>query len=393
MEKAVTYNLKFGLIQGFYYSAICVSFSYFIPYFIHLGMDDLTIGIVNSVMMASTFFAQPLIGVISSRLKSVKPLLAVLISVSAIAVLLLRTGTQSMFTTVASVIIIAACFRGLGGIVDVWSVRITMAGVRLNYGFTRGMGSLFYSITAISFGYLLNHFEITVISYAFVLFCMLTLVAVMLIKEPAERAVALPTKRKQNYNIIYKNPQYMAFLIAAFLVNIGANTAFNFLPTLMYYNGADSSVLGITLFVSAMFEIPAMLCANYIKKYISIPTLMKICFAAYFVKVLLTAAAPTSGLIIAAQTLQLLGGGIQFTFTVQYLAKIVKSEELFYAQTTLNAWTVSASGILGGICAGYIITAFGVVGMYYLALIPIALGVLLFVVADAAFKRKRVVET
>ncbi len=390
MEKTAKLNLQFGLVQGFYYSSICVSFSYFITYFTYLGMDDLTIGLVNTLMMAATFFAQPIIGLLSSRLQSVKPLLVVLITISAVAVLLIRTGTQTIFTTVLSVLIISACFRGLGGLIDVWTVRLSLSGVRLNYGITRGMGSLLYSFTALAFGYILNHVEITIISYAFILFCALTLIMILVIKEPKAKIVDAQPAKHQNYNAIYKNPSYMLFLVASFLVNIGANTAFSFLPRLFYYIDASNSVLGIALFVSAIFEIPTMICANIIKKYISISTLMKICFVSTFIKVLLTAAAPTANLIIAAQALQLLCGGLQFVFNVQYLASIVKKEELFYAQTTLNAWTVSASGILSGICAGYIISEIGIHGMYFTSLIPIALGGILFIFGDRFLKQNKV---
>ncbi len=378
MNSALRNNIQFSLLQGFYWSSVCVSSSYYVTYFSYMGYDDLTIGIMSALMMGGAFIAQPIVGRICSKLPRIKPVLIVMIIIAAAANLLLISGEQSFTQTLVATVTVSACIRLLTSVIDAWIMRNSMTGVKIDFGFTRGMGSLFYAIAAIIVGRLIAEFDVTIITYGFVLTCALMIGVIAWIKEQPAPPNAVASKHDRDMHSLFTNRSYVVLLVGLFLANLGAMSTFNYMARLFQEIGADDSMFGLALFVTAVSELPVMFVASRIGKRFSPRLMLLIAFIGYFLKIGLSAVAPTPGLLVLAQAMQAIAGGLHFAFAIQYLATIVKPSQIFTAQATVNAVTISVSGILGSLLAGYLSTLFGVRSMYALALIPIVLGFLLY---------------
>ena len=94
---------------------------------------------------------KPLWGALCDRLNRMKPILLLGCGVSGLIYWLILK-TDSPLAVVALSAAIGATIQSLQTVTDSWSTKLSYAGYRLNYGFTRSMGSLAYAVTSLLFG-------------------------------------------------------------------------------------------------------------------------------------------------------------------------------------------------------------------------------------------------
>lgn len=376
MPPSVRHNLQFGLLQSFYWAGVCVSFSYFTSYFAAMGCSDLMIGVLSTVSMVGSFIAQPLIGRLCDRCTRVKPLLLLLTTLSAAFSLLLWTGRQPLAVTFIGVFFMSACFKLLTNVIDMWTMRSTMLGMRLDFGFTRGMGSACYAVVGLGFGRLVARYGPTLLVPAFLLCAAGMCVVVCWIRETP---VCPRQRRGKKAGVgLLKNRDYLIFVASLFLVNMGSTPTYGYLPRKFAELGANDAMYGFSLFLSALSEVPVLWIAKDLRRRFAPRRMLMVAFSGYVLKLLCTALAPTPVLLAAAQGLGMISGGFLFAFSVQYVAQIVEPDSLFSAQTLMGAWATGVSGMAGNLLAGVLATQLGLSEMYWAALLPALAGWILF---------------
>lgn len=390
-------NLKYGLLQGMFWTMNCVMFPFIVQIYRSYGYDEMLIGVIAMCASGINVLSQPVWGKICDRSPKIKKIFVIALLVGIIGSLILPLGRIGPAITVAAVLILNASVAPLSGIIDAWVLRMNASGYRIDYGFTRSFGSVFYAVTAAFFGYLLDGIGLWLTTPAFI-GCAILLGAVALsVKEPdspeqkpeADRILQV-RKREPFFSGIQKlakNKPYIIALACCMLMSMGNNAASLFFPVRITELGGSNGELGISMFVMAMLQIVPLLLFTRLNRRFSSEVLLGAAIGFTSLKVFFMGAAPTVPLAIASQVLEMFGAGLYLGAIASYIPRVVKRDQLFTAQTLLGATTGIAS-MLSNFLGGWISSITGVSLMMILASALPALGCGLFALYQLIRRRK-----
>ena len=391
-------NLKYGLLQGMFWMMNCVMFPFIVQIYRDYGYDEMLIGVIAMCASGVNVLSQPIWGKICDRSPKIKKIFIIALLAGIVGSLILPLGRIGPAITVVSVLILNASVMPLSGIIDAWILRMNASGYRIDYGFTRSFGSVFYAVTAAFFGYLLDGIGLWLTTPAFIGCAVVLALVALSVKEPTpveeseegRRAEQVRAKEPFFSGIqkLAKNSRYLIAILCCMLMSMGNNAATLFFPVRMTELGAGNGEYGVSLFVQAITEIFPLLLYTRLSRRFQSETLLAAAIGFTSIKVLCMGAAPLVPLAIASQALQAISYGLYLGAIASYIPKVVEKEQLFTAQTLLGAWLGIAS-MLSNLLGGWVSSMFGVAQMTVMAAVLPALGCAVFLAFQIFYRKKQ----
>lgn len=384
-------NFRYGLLQGFYWAAFCVVFSFYIPLFESFGYDTFTCGVIAMCSTAALALAQPLWGVLCDRSKKIKPILAAALLCGIAGSVLLRYSGKSVFNTVIAVVVLSSTTQSLMYIFDTWSIRLKIDGAKISFGLTRSFGSAFYATTAALFGAALDRFGMGIMTPVFIVLSLIVIALILTIREPSARNAHPRQEDNDSFATgvkkLLKNRAYLSLLLAVFFVFFGSSGSMLFLSVRISDLGGGNGDYGLALFIMAMSEVPALL--SYKKLAPRFSNYSLLCISMFFMvlKISAVALSPRVWMIVALMTLQAPSYGIYLSSIANYVPEIVERRTVFTAQTVIAAIVSGLAGICSNLFMGAAATAIGLRPALCLMIAFPAVGLLIFCLSKFLVKK------
>lgn len=391
-------NLKYGLLQGMFWMMNCVMFPFIVQIYRDYGYDEMLIGVIAMCASGVNVLSQPIWGKICDRSPKIKKIFIIALLAGIVGSLILPLGRIGPAITVVSVLILNASVMPLSGIIDAWILRMNASGYRIDYGFTRSFGSVFYAVTAAFFGYLLDGIGLWLTTPAFIGCAVVLALVALSVKEPTPVEESEEGRRVEQVRAkepffsgiqkLAKNSRYLIAILCCMLMSMGLGGASLFFPIKMAELGAGNGEYGVSLFVQAITEIFPLLLYTRLSRRFQSETLLAAAIGFTSIKVLCMGAAPSVPLAIASQALQAISYGLYLGAIASYIPKVVEKEQLFTAQTLLGAWLGIAS-MLSNLLGGWVSSMFGVAQMTVMAAVLPALGCAVFLAFQIFYRKKQ----
>ena len=331
-------NLRYGLLQGAYWAAMCTVIAFFVQLFKGYGYDTMECCIISACGTAALIISQPLWGALCDRAKKVKPVLLTAIGLGMASVFLFYLGGRSIYWMIAGVVAFSVTFRALMYIYDIWAVRLRNDGASINFGITRSVGSGCYALVAAFFGLAIDKWGTGIIVPCFLGGAVLVAVMTLTIREPQ---VTVNNEDRVGFiegvRGLVKNREYLLLLLCIFLVFSASNGFILFLPYRIYELGGTDAHYGYATFIMALSEIPALLLYKTLAKRLSPRVILCIAFFFVAVKIFSTAIFDSVPAVIASQAFQAPAYGLYLCAISNYIAQVVPRSFVFTAQTVLSA--------------------------------------------------------
>lgn len=356
-------NLRYGLLQGAYWAAMCTVIAFFVQLFKGYGYDTMECCIISACGTAALIISQPLWGALCDRAKKVKPVLLTAIGLGMAAVFLFYLGGRSIYWMIAGVVAFSVTFRALMYIYDIWAVRLRNDGASINFGITRSVGSGCYALVAAFFGLAIDKWGTGIIVPCFLGGAVLVAVMTLTIREPQ---VTVNNEDRVGFiegvRGLVKNREYLLLLLCIFLVFSASNGFILFLPYRIYELGGTDAHYGYATFIMALSEIPALLLYKTLAKRLSPRVILCIAFFFVAVKIFSTAIFDSVPAVIASQAFQAPAYGLYLCAISNYIAQVVPRSFVFTAQTVLSAVAAGLAPfcaylIMGGLSETYSATS------------------------------------
>ena len=255
------------------------------------------------------------------------------------------------------------------------SVSYMENGYRLNYGVSRGIGSLGYSLSALLIGKLMARWGIEwMIWVSLALLVMNVLVVLAYPALPAvhrEQAAAPECCTIGEFFVKYR--WYCFSLVGVMLLAMFHAMTENYLIEVVRPLGGDSGSVGVALFIATAVEMLVLLFFERLRRHIRDTWLLKIAGLSFLVKAVLFLVAPSVNAIYLIQLLQ----ATSYTFlspTQMYYARgrismadMVKGQAFITASYTLGC-------AIGNFAGGQILQHFSVPAMLLSGVVMAALG-------------------
>lgn len=269
------------------------------------------------------------------------------------------------------------------------SVSYLENGYRLNYGLSRGIGSLGYSLSALLIGKLMARWGIEWMIWVSLALLVLNVLVVL-----AYPAIGNGTREIEEQpqcctigQFFVKYRWYCVSLVGVMLLAMFHAMTENYLIEVVRPLGGDSGSVGVALFIATAVEMLVLLFFERLRRHIRDTWLLKLAGLSFLVKAVLLLVAPSVNAIYLIQLLQ----ATSYTFlspTQMYYARgrismadMVKGQAFITASYTLGC-------AIGNFAGGQILQHFSVSAMLLSGVVMAALGtaVLFFTVERRDFQ-------
>lgn len=408
-------NAEYGGIHATYWMAYAVVTSFASAFLIDRGYSNSEIGLILAAGSVVAVFLQPFMADIADRSKKVSLIGITQIVTVIIALLMFMCFIMRKASIALSIVFVmmVAWHTALQPLFNSLAFKLEESGHKINFGVTRAMGSLAYSILCAFLGTLAEKFGTQILPITGETVLVMLLLTLWLTKGHFKKACrlkaeGLPEKLKEepleeiaetealvqteDINLIQFIKRNKLFLI----VNVGvagiffSNAIFNNFMFQMVENvGGNGEDMGRILSLMAFLEIPPMFLFGKIHSKISCKSILKFGAICFTLKILCAYLAQNVTMMYVAQFFQLGSFGIFLPAMVSFIDEIMDKGEAVKGQALYTIVTTVAS-IFASLVGGFILDVSGAKIMLLISTLITAAGAFLFICVIGKVKSKKI---
>ena len=365
--------VHYALLQAALWGAYGVVSVYAARYLIGAGLNNTQAGLVVGGATCGSLMLQPVVtALVDSRRVTLRQALAIVGGVMTLclgaAVLLggklLTVGLYGLANVALGL---------LPSFVNALGMVASREGLAINFGVTRGLGSLSYGVfTQIAVWCIARWGDDAVPVLGMALGALLAALCVVF---PAGGAPVRQEKETGMLEFLRRNRHFAVFLLGNVLLMTGHSALGNSMFQVASAKG-DADAQGTALMIAAVLELPAMFGYSRMRRVRS--DRMWVLLSAVFMtlRISLCLVLPGVAGLYAAQLAQILGYAIFAVGTVCYADTLVAAGDAVKAQSCVGA-AATAGSLIASVGAGVLIDALGVGWMLFFAAAAAAVGAVL----------------
>ncbi len=326
------------------------------------NINTVDIGIILMLNSIATLVGQPIWGMLSDKLRSIKKVYLFCIFISTVLILLLPLikNEAGIFIFMPLITFFFCC---VGPLLDSWTIHSTKNSGK-SYGAYRLWGSIGFSVVSIVVGKLINSAFVNILFVVYAGLSVITLISIALfyqykVNEEDSTKQVLSLKELQVGRLM-KNYYYITFVILACIMYMTLTSFYSFLPTLMKQVGGNDELYGIAQAVSAFSEVPILLISSRLVRKFKPQALMLFGMLVYVFRLFVYSIAWSPAIVIFAQAFNGLSFAMFLSGSIYYIDSLTPSELKATAQTVAPAIYGGLSGIIGNALTGKLIDMFGI---------------------------------
>ena len=398
-------NSGYGAIFGTYWVIYAVVSSFASVFMLAKGYTNSQIGVTLAAANVLAVIMQPLIADFVDRSKRLD-----VIGTTEIMTVCMMVFTIGMFTFKGGslglcvvFVLLIAFHTVLQPLFNSLAFRLEEAGVSINFGIARSVGSLAYSIFVAIFGTIVEHFGINVMPIASEISCLMLIASLAFTgyyfnkgkKQAPQRKIEGETaheiaeaeaeaiEEEEEINLV----QFIKRNKMFFIMNLGVLGIYfsnavlnNYMAQICDGVGGSTEDMGRILGVMAFLEIPTMVFFKQLRSRFSCQFLLKIAVIGFTVKIAICWLANSVIMLYIGQLFQpvsfalFLPGMVYFSDEMMSKGEAVKGQALFTTMITITT-------IFATLCGGMILDASGSKMLTFVSTLLTAAGALVIIFA------------
>ncbi|HEX7056300.1 MAG TPA: MFS transporter [Bacilli bacterium] len=351
----------FCLYYFFYYLALASYYPYISLILDEKGIRLAQIGVILSVWAFVSVFSQPIMGLISDRLRDRRMVLIIATFISPIVAY--GFYFSGRFTDLLVVAVLFSWFQSsTSPLSDALTIE-TCSQKGVTFGRIRLWGALSYAICTLVSG--LVYKKIGYNRSFFVYFALSFIVFFILWFIPKQSSSRMRTTFFNQSKIVFFHKKFLMFSFACFLIMMSASINSSYLPIHFSEMGFDKGWIGAAFSVAAFIEVPMFWLSDRLNRRFGGSIMLRAAAILYAVKYLVFFLCHNVYLIIAAQLLD----GVSFAFyasnSVEMVDDFSGSDNKASFQTIFASLTYGLGGIIGAAIGGIIIDLSSTTHLYF----------------------------
>lgn len=365
-----------------YFGASSALLPYLNLFYQQVGLDTPQIGVLAALLMIVMLLAGPLWGFIADAFRLHGRMLPTAMLMTLPPVLLL-TGAGSFWTLALLVVWLAVCLAPIVPLAD-HAVLAVLGDQSHDYGKLRLWGAVGWGMGAWGAGAIAERFGT---QYAFFVYLGVMAVGVVI----ATRLPAPPAAQQSKPDLrrFAADKRWLGFLAGVFLFGLAMATINNYFSLYMKSLGAGEGLFGLSVTAASLSELPIFFLSPLILRKWPPRVLMNVAFAIMGIRCLIYALIQNPTLLIVAQLMHGPSYSAMWTAGVSYAHAITPSGLGASAQSLFGATMYSLAGVVGALLGSQIYAALGPAALFRAAGLAAFAGLLVFVITNRAFARRR----
>ena len=343
-------NALYAVIQGLYFCSFALISGYASAYLLNRGYTNGQIGLMLGIGNIGAVSLQLLTASVVSKTgvrlgRVIAGVNAAMVLVSLALLLLPLSGLAFCIAYVLVYTLLSSMQPSVNSLFRGYNE----AGIKVDFGAARGVGSAAYSTTSLLTGLLIQRLSPNILPGLYMIPCILLCVAVTVFNAPnvADRPTgsAAPAEKRI---LMREYPQFYMFFAGVMCLATSYGFTETFLLQIMQRIGGNSASLGIAAFISAMTELPAMMLYRRFADKMGNSKLLIFAGWMWAAKSFIIMLAPNVTVIYLAELLQFVGFAIYVPAGVRFIAHTLPEGEFLKGQALVGS----------AFTAGYLICSF-----------------------------------
>jgi PPP family 3-phenylpropionic acid transporter len=371
---------RWPLPMRLFYIAIFLAYGCILPYmnlhFERLGISPSIIGLLSALSAVVAVTVMPLWGMLADRLGDSRILIRIL-PFGAIAALLWLSRQTSPGWIAVALFLFAICNSPVTALADSLAIGRTRVEEGLLYGRLRLYGSLGWTIGVLGMGQIVDNFGLGAIFVGYALLTLLAALGAFMMPRPASSEASGPETTLPR-NALLRNTGLLALLAASFVLSLATQANLAFFPLYMDSLGAQPGIIGWTISLSSLAEIPFMLVADRVIKRIGVRRVVALTYGVYALQWVAYALVPSYWWLMPIQILVGLSFAWWWVASVKLVNEQVSPNQSASAQSLFSSVSYGLASITGASAGGYIFGYLGPRWLYGIGFVVtlLALGLL-----------------
>jgi PPP family 3-phenylpropionic acid transporter len=356
-----------------YYAAGASLIPFLVLFYRGLGLSAQQIGLLAALAPLVTWVAAPLWGVLADVTQRHRLLLVTAIA-GAIASVLALAQMSRFFWLLPAVAGYAFFMAPIMPLVDN-SVLALLGARSAEYGRQRLWGSVGWGAAGVGAGLLVERVGPGISFYAFVAWMALGLVVAL--RLPISRA-GIGQPYWLGLRKLLRSPALLVFLATVLVAGVAMSTVHNFLFLYLLDLGAGESLMGLSLAVATLSELPVFFFSDRLMRGLGARGVLLLSLGANVVRLLAYAAMPAAWLVLPINLLHGLAFSAMWVAGVSYANQIAPPGMGATAQGLFAGVAMGLGAAAGALLGGALYDRIGPAAMYATVAGGVALGMVLF---------------
>ncbi len=379
---------KYNLLYFLYCIAGCCLVEFVTVFLLHRGVSNTMIGMVTGIGCVSSIVLSPwMTGLLgkSEKMNVRNVLRGSYLFMAAVFVALAFIPLPPVVVVVGYTLIYCL-YMGTYSFPQVMASDYTAAGLDINFGLARGLGSASWAISALVLGAAV---DITSPSLTGRVFCLFTLImtALLFSMPVAKSQTATEEKGGSAIGVMKKYPVYLLLLAGFGLCKAGMSPLLTYLPNIMTNLGGSTTLFGVAIFVMALSETPVMAAAGKWIEKMDILTLSLLGGIAYVARNFIICFATNIPMLLIGMVFQGFSYGLLTVVCAYYAMYYLDGKDQAMGQTLTTVITNGIGGTIGNMAGGILQDTLGIGSMYVFACGATVLGAVTILIAKMKSKK------
>ncbi len=385
-------QLKYNALHILYWMATCAIYGYVAVFLQYKGMTNTEIGFVTGGGCVCTIFLSPYISSLVSKVKSlsINKIMYILFSILSILFLVISIFDLPNIVIMGAYVLLLSLIVSTVPFLSMIAMNYIKTGEQLNFGLSRGLGSVSYAVSAVLLGQFIEFFNPTVLSYIFVISAVLLL---LLLRTFPKVESNLDIKEGSSSVVtIVKKYKVFFFILIGFGCMFAASTAIStYLINIVKNLNGSTSTYGIAIFFMAASEMPVMaLTPRLMKKYDSM-TLIKVAAVFYIIRNFTICLAFNLPILFGGMMMQSMSYGLLTAVITYYVNSHLEEQDQMMGQTMIAIMTSGIGSMIGNVLGGVLQDTFGINAMFVFVCSVTVIGVAV-IFFTSIYAKKRATE-
>lgn len=381
-------QLKYNILHGLYWIIFCCCNGYAAVFLQYKGLTNTQIGFVTGIGSVATIFLSPFITSLISKRKEITIrkvfnfvfillsfffLIMMFVDLPLILLMLLYISVLSFFVTTTPLLSMIA-------------MNYTMMNREINFGLARGIGSVSYAFIALMMGSLIRRFDAMIIGILYI-FCSVMFIVLLHSFDNFE-IEHQGKEEKTSLMMIVKKYKIFFFILLGYSFNFAAASSLStYLINIIKKLGGNTTLYGISLFIMAASEMPAMALTTKLMKRYNTMNLIIFSGICYLFRNILICIGPNIFFVFLGMAFQSVTYGLLTSLLAYYVLDVCVEKDQLMGQTLIGIMTSGIGSTLGNISGGIIQDTFGIDSMLVVVCFLTIIGTCIMVVSALVSKR------
>ena len=385
-------QMKYNLLHILFWLISCSLNGFVAIYLKNKGLDNTLIGIVTGASCILITFISPMVSrfVENHENVTIPKMMDGLLLVSSALFLVIS------FVNVPSILLIIIYISNLTLFLTAVPLLSTIAmnynarGIDVNFGLSRGMGSVSYAVSAIALSAMIDYLNPDYLSVVYAISAVLFLYIVHTLPDYVEEK----THQESSGNVIdiIKKYKTLTFVLLGWAFAFAASTSLStYLINVVNNLGGNTTIYGFAIFAMAASEMPAMAVTRKLMRKYDAMSLILVSGICYIFRNIMVALAPNLIFLFAGMLFQSVTYGLLTSVLTYYVADTCEKQDQVMGQTLIGMMTTGLGSMLGNVLGGVLQDMFGLNAMLLFVTVSTIIGIIIMVsVSLSQIKRKTV---